>query len=185
MRSNVFQRFATILAASLLCLATALATPTEAQAQEKRLAVGGMFGSPTAFNFQVELNDRMAFDLAVGGGFFRGSHFYSHAQLLWKIPLAQWEAGVLSLNVGAGLQVAAHFNGRHMIVRRDGYYRNWNWNRRGRYTDGWFGVRAPVGVAFKFSKIPLDVFMEMGPGMYFVRHPDFSFTWATGARFWF
>lgn len=186
MPTSILQRLSLGLAALLLCIGASFAVAQDAHAQEHRIGIGAMFGSPTGVTFQYGLNEKMHLDVAIGGGFFRGGHFYSHVQMLWKLPLVNVEAGTLTLNIGGGIQAAAHMHGRHLVVRSGRSWGNDAWlGRRWGRTDGWFGVRVPVGVGWKFSKIPLDIFMEFGPGMYFVRTPDFVFTWSTGARYWF
>ena len=185
MPSSILQRISLTLAAVLLCIGASFAVAKDAHAQEHRLGIGAMFGSPTGVTFQYAFNEKMHLDVGLGGGFFRGGHFYSHVQMLWKLPLMTHQAGTLTLNVGGGVQVAAHRFGRRLVVRPGRYWDGDYWLGRRRATDGWFGVRVPVGVSWKFSNIPLDVFTELGPGMYFVRKPDFVFTWSVGARYWF
>lgn len=191
MIQSIYKRLLLLVAVLGLCLSASVYAADDAHAQklENRFGVGGMVGSPSAFNFQIGLSERAAIDFAVGGGFFRGSHFYTHGQFLWKFPLKEWPKGVLALHIGGGVQLAHHFNGRHTYARygrrNDPYWGYGRWYRYGGRNTTWFGVRVPVGVSYKFTTVPVDVFMEFGPGVYFVRKPDFSFTYSFGARYWF
>jgi hypothetical protein len=56
------------------------------------------------------------------------------------------------------------------------------------------GIRVPVGIAFDFNEIPLDIFLQVVPvidflrGDYYDRYRDrayFSVDLSAGIRFWF
>lgn len=188
-----------ILVAVLLALSAQFIFTTHAQAApsalDKQYAVGGMVGTEVAGNFVIRVGDQGAIDLALGGGWNRGPHMYTHVQYLHRIPLGKWSAGELTMPIGIGLQFGLYPDGRNLIAGKhrcdrcsrdrddwDGRYRyRWAW----RYDVPWVGFRVPIGVAFAFAKAPVDVFAELGPGMYLAAIPDFNFTFTTGARYWF
>lgn len=47
------------------------------------------------------------------------------------------------------------------------------------------GVRVPVGVAYLFRKIPIQVFGELAPGLIIVDESDFILDASIGARYYF
>ena len=52
-----------------------------------------------------------------------------------------------------------------------------------------FGIRVPIGVAFDFNNVPLDVFIQLTPTLDFfsgyVDNAGFWFDFSVGIRFWF
>lgn len=165
-------------------------------ALNKQYGVGGMVGTEVAGNFVIRIGEHGAIDLALGGGWNRGPHMYTHAQYLHRFLLGKWSAGELRLPVGVGLQFGIYPNGRNLVAGRHRCHRckrsDWDdwegpygykyaWRREA----AWVGFRVPVGLAFAFAKAPVDVFIEFGPGFYLAAIPDFNFTFTTGARYWF
>lgn len=195
----MFQRLLLALSALLLCFGVFAQQAPSAHAApsalDKQYAVGGMVGTEVAGNFVIRLGDRGALDLALGGGWNRGPHMYTHVQYLHRIPLGKWSAGELMLPVGIGLQFGLYPGGRNLIAGKhrchrckrnsndyDGTYRyRYAWRR----DVPWVGFRVPFGLNFAFAKAPVDVFAEFGPGVYLAAVPDFNFTFTTGARYWF
>lgn len=196
----MLRRISFVLLPLLLFALAQLHTPTTASAGpsalNKQYAVGGMIGTEIAGNFVIRVSDHGVVDLALGGGWNRGPHMYTHVQYLHRIPLGKWSAGELTLPVGAGLQFTLHPAGRNLIAGKQrchrckeadwddfagGYRYKYAWRRE----VPWVGIRIPVGVAFAFAKAPVDVFAEFGPGIYLAAVPDFTFTFTTGARYWF
>lgn len=52
-----------------------------------------------------------------------------------------------------------------------------------------FGVRVPVGIAFDFNNVPLDIFIQATPTLDFFRHYNhdifLDIDFSVGIRFWF
>lgn len=195
----MFKRLLLCLCALVLCLSAAIQHADDAHAApsslDKKFGVGGMIGTEIAGNFVIRLGDRGELDLALGGGWNRGAHMYTHVQYLHKFPLGKWSAGELSLPVGVGLQFAVHPGGRNLIAgkqrchrckrRSNDYDGTYRYRYAWRHEKPWVGVRVPFGLNFGFAKAPVDIFAEFGPGIYLAAVPDFNFTFTTGARYWF
>lgn len=136
----------------------------------KSFGLGIMLGAPTAISGKYFLSSDTAIDFGVGA-YYRyrdrdGLHL--HADFLWHpAVLTKAEAFWLPIYFGVG----------------------------GRYLDhndhGHLGVRVPVGLAFDFTNVPLDVFLELavvidllfgdgGEGDF-----DGDFGGAVGIRYWF
>ena len=47
------------------------------------------------------------------------------------------------------------------------------------------GVRGPAGVSFELTKVPVEFFLEVAPGAWFVDWVDFDLDAAIGARYYF
>lgn len=52
-------------------------------------------------------------------------------------------------------------------------------------SDSSFGVRVPVGLAAQLEKIPLEISLEVGPGIELVPETEFDITGGLAARFYF
>lgn len=136
----------------------------------KTFGIGVMFGAPTGFSAKWFYGRSTAFDFGVG--VFRrwrdrdGLHF--HADHLWHpVSLASTPAFELPLYVGVGARVLDFDGGGDAI-----------------------GVRVPLGIAFDFNNVPLDVFIELAVVLdVFLDVPadnyDGDLNGAIGIRYWF
>ena len=52
-----------------------------------------------------------------------------------------------------------------------------------------FGIRVPLGIAFDFNNVPLDIFIQLTPTLDFYSGYDdsagFWFDFSVGIRYWF
>jgi hypothetical protein len=84
---------------------------------------------------------------AIGGTFAGADGIHAHADYLWHpIMLTTDESFNLPLHVGVGLRLLDHDRDRGGIGDDEDFH---------------IGVRAPVGVTFDFTALPLDVFLEV------------------------
>ncbi len=117
----------------------------------KTFGLGIMFGDPTGLSGKYFLGPDTALDFGVGGGGYAYGHrrgLHIHVDYLWHpISLVSAEPFELPLYFGVG--------GR--LWSFDDDYRN---DRDDDVTA--LGVRVPVGIAFDFNNIPLDIFFELG-----------------------
>jgi hypothetical protein len=122
-------------------------------------------GSSTALDFGLGVHDRVVFrdppppPLSI------------HMDFLWHpIVLASPEPFWLPLYVGVGARILDHNDDRF-------------------HDDTHLGVRVPVGIAFDFNRIPLDIFIELSFVLDLIRHDQHDhyddFDLAIGARYWF
>lgn len=144
----------------------------------KTFGLGLELGSPAGLTAKYFLSDSNALQFGLGwyNGYYRdnfGLHVYG--DYLWHpVSLVSASAFELPLFVGVGL----HFN--NFEDRRD----------RDRYYDAYgFGIRVPVGIAFDFNEVPLDIFLQLVPSINFYNgyRDDFGLwvDFSIGIRYWF
>jgi hypothetical protein len=150
------------LSFSILIL-LAVATGSAAAQNTNDFGLGLILGDPTGANCKYMLSPEMAIDGAIGFGIIGGDHLNIHADFLWQFDIQQWPAGSLDLYLGVGPKLAVG---------------------RGK-TDLLLGARAPIGVSFLFSKVPIDIFLEVAIGLFIVEEVDLDVDAAIGARYWF
>jgi hypothetical protein len=128
-----------------------------------RFGIGLMAGEPSGLTMKYWLNDTLAIDAAAGGTFHNDSNFHVHSDLLLhKFDLIHVPRGQMPFYIGGG--AFARFRGHH---------------------DNQVGVRVPLGVSYMFDQAPIDVFMEMAPGIALAPSARFDMTGGVGIRFWF
>jgi hypothetical protein len=120
----------------------------------KTFGLGGMLGAPTGLSGKWFVGDSTAIDFGLGTIYgYRDRHgMHTHADFLWHpVSLASASGFELPLYLGVGGRL---FNGRRCYRYDRGVceltYRD--------YTA--LGVRGPIGLAFDFNNIPLDIFVE-------------------------
>lgn len=129
-----------------------------------RLGVGLIVGEPTGASVKYWFNDKMAVDGAAGWSFHDHSDFYVHGDVLWHdFDLLPVSHGLLPVYFGVGAM------GR---IRND--------NR-----DNEVGIRVPVGVSYMFDRAPVDVFVEVAPGVDVAPTVRADITGGVGIRYWF
>jgi hypothetical protein len=131
-----------LLAAALATVAPAPAA-AEPPAEKGVLGAGLIIGEPTGVSAKYYLADDTAVDLAIGGAIV-GRGIQVHGDYLWHpFILEQKESFALPFYFGVGGRILNHDGGGG----DDDHVR--------------LGVRAPVGILFDFTRVPLDVFAEL------------------------
>lgn len=132
-------------------LAAAEARPRPARAQRfsanKGFGLGVMVGAPTGLTGKYFLGRDTALDFGVGvvGRYRYHDALHAHGDLLWHpAVLASIPAFMLPLYFGVGVRLLQHDR------FRDDYDSHTH-----------IGVRAPIGLAMDFNRVPLDVFFEL------------------------
>lgn len=144
------------------CLTLAsIASPQQAQAQDSGFGLGVMLGDPAGLSGKFWLNGSQAIDFGVGFGIIEGDGVAGHVDWLWHRPLKSLPRARFDLYFGIGPKIAAF---------RDNV---------------WLGARAPVGLDFLFTRVPLDVFVEIAAGLWIVERTRFDIDTAVGVRYWF
>lgn len=143
----------------------------------KTFGLGLELGSPAGITAKYFLTESNALQFGLGwyNGYYRdnfGYHIYG--DYLWHpISLVSASAFEMPLFVGVGL----HF--MDFEDRRDRDY----------YDATGFGIRVPVGIAFDFNDIPLDIFLQFVPSLNFYNdYRDRGGLWvdvSLGIRYWF
>ncbi len=144
----------------------------------KDFGLGIMLGAPSGLSGKYFYASSTAIDFGIGAiGRYRnrdGLHF--HVDHLWHpVSLISNPSFELPLYIGIG--------GRYFDF-------DFNDNRDG-YDDGSvLGVRVPVGIAFDFNNVPLDIFVELAFVLDFYVSDydddvDGDLNGAVGIRYWF
>lgn len=151
-------RLALAIVAILTLLVAGLQT-TEARPRPKRntkkfeankgFGLGLMLGVPSGLTGKYYLSEDTALDFALGtyGRYGRDrfdNAFHLHVDHLWHpVVLASPEAFWMPLYFGIGGRILDHRGDRDFV------------------DDLHLGLRAPLGIAFDFNNIPLDIFLEL------------------------
>lgn len=153
---------AVAVSAAAFCLA-----PAAASAQDSGFGLGLIVGDPNGVSMKGFLNDRIAIDGAIGFSLLNGNHLYAHADFLWNHHLMDFDRAWMKLHFGVGPKLGMFF----VDEPADDFIA--------------VGARAPVGLTFGFERVPIDVFVEIGAGLWIVPNADFDLDAAAGARYFF
>jgi hypothetical protein len=149
----------------------------------KTFGLGLELGEPTGFNGKYFVSETGALDFGVGyiyDTYYYGDGFHIYADYLWHpVSLVSAPAFELPFYVGAGLR-----------------YWDFHYCYMGLcdYGGSAIGIRVPVGIAFDFNNVPLDIFIQLVPvidfvnGNYYDRYRDRShlgIDLSVGIRYWF
>jgi hypothetical protein len=159
-----------VIALAALALAPGAAIADDRGAEKGVFGLGLIVGEPTGVSAKYYLADDTAIDAAIGGAFI-GRGVQVHADFLWHPWLLERTASfVLPLYVGIGARV----------LKRDAGGGEADHTR--------IGLRAPVGILFDFTRVPLDVFVEIsGVFDYRTRGDAFGLdlNFGAGVRYYF
>jgi hypothetical protein len=163
-----------MLSRKIILPALLLLSVAAAPAQAFRFALGGMIGDPTTLTAQLPMGPRNVLDVHVGWDL--GVGFLSMANWNWQFPGAfaggrgaQWLAQLVPyVGIGGGFYVISD-----RIARRG--------------LDNTFYIfgRVPLGISWPIPDSPVEVFVELAPGVSFFPDVDDAFTAGIGARFRF
>lgn len=143
-----------------------IADGSKAQPVPGHVGVGLILGEPVGADVKYWVSDEMAVDGAVGWSDYDHSDLYVQGDVLWhKFDLINFSPGNGKLPVYFGV---------------GGLFRD---RTHGRSND--VGVRVPVGVAYIFDNLPIDIFAEIGPALDVAPDIHGEITGGIGVRFWF
>jgi len=129
-------------------------------AQDSGFGVGAIFGEPTGLSLKSWLSSKNAIDAAVAWSSI-DDYLYLHADfLIHNFNVIDVSDGQLPLYFGIGAKVGF---GNNVI----------------------FGARVPIGLDYMFSGAPVDIFVEVVPGLTIVPGIDFDIDGGIGVRYWF
>jgi len=130
-------------------------------AQDTGVGLGVIIGEPTGLSAKFWTSERTAVDAAVAWSFYAPPRFHIQSNfLMHNYDLFSVGSGELPLYYGAGAFIAFS-------------------------SDLGLGLRAPVGVAYHFEDVPVEIFGEIAPGISFLPETKFYFGGGTGARYYF
>ena len=149
-----------------------------AHGQQSGFGLGIMLGEPTGFSGKAWTGGDNAIAFGVAwGGWGRGGYFHLHGDYLFHNgSLFNVTQGKLALHYGAGLRMRSWTSNGYWVRGR--YYESRSGHTR-------LGVRIPVGLTYMFDGAPVDVFLELAPGLDVIPGTSFDMAGAIGARFYF
>jgi len=128
-----------------------------------RFGLGVIFGEPTGVSLKYFVTDTLAIDGGLGWTFNNNTDVHLHADALWhNFDLIPVEEGKLPIYFGVGARLKIIDN-----------------------ADDRFGIRIPVGIAYMFEHLPMDVFFEVAPVLDLTPSTRGGFTAGVGCRWWF
>ena len=129
-------------------------------AQDSGFGAGVIFGEPTGLSLKSWLSSKNAVDAAVTWSSI-DDFVYLHADfLIHNFSVIDVSDGQLPLYFGIGAKVGF---GNDLI----------------------FGARIPIGLDYMFSGAPVDIFVEIVPGLTIIPTFDFDIDGGIGVRYWF
>lgn len=153
------------MTAPVLALLAALASPpTNVHGP---FGVGLILGEPSGVSGKLFLDERHALDLALDFS-LRNDAFYVHGDYVLHLPglLAGLSEGIWLAYVGVGGKLKVR-------------------DRKKDDDDLGVTVRVPLGVAWMPKTVPIDVFLEIVPGMRVLPETDPDFGAGLGVRWFF
>jgi hypothetical protein len=130
-------------------------------AQDKGLGVGLVFGEPTGLSAKLWTSDRTALDAALAWSFYNGGWLHAQADfLIHNYELIDVSQGALPVYYGVGAYVTFSSNLG-------------------------LGARVPLGLAYQFENAPVDIFVEIAPGLSLLPGIGFHMGGGIGARYFF
>jgi hypothetical protein len=129
-------------------------------AQDSGFGAGVIFGEPTGLSLKSWLSSKNAVDAAVTWSSI-DDFVYLHADfLIHNFNVIDVSDGQLPLYFGIGAKVGF---GNDLV----------------------FGARIPIGLDYMFSGAPVDIFVEIVPGLTIIPAFDFDIDGGIGVRYWF
>ncbi len=162
----------TTAVAAAACLFLATSGMAAFQPKNGDFGVGLVLGSPTGITAKYWLNDRNAFDAAIGFG-----DLTIQADYLWHswTVFPQPPSGRVAGYMGLGAQIENDNEGEY---RHDEDYQH-HYNRTSA------GVRVPFGATYFFHRAPFELFLELVPLIEFTDQADFQLDAGLGGRYYF
>lgn len=130
-------------------------------AQSSGIGVGLIVGEPTGISGKYWTGSTIAFDAGLAWSFIDENAFQIHADYIFhNMRLITISDGKLPFYYGIGARLKTA-------------------------TDVQLGVRVPLGLAYLFQNVPIDIFIEVVPILDLIPKTDFQISIALGARYFF
>ena len=130
---------------------------------DRTVGFGVMIGEPTGLNLKLWQNSRNAIDFGLAWSFSDNGSFHLHGDYLYhQYNVFPVRSGVLPFYFGVG--------GRLRTEEKH---------------DTKLGVRIPLGLAYYFRDIPLDIFFEIAPIVNIIPDTELNGNVVFGVRFLF
>ena len=144
----------------VIFLLAVLLTSITLSAQNKGLGAGIIIGEPTGLSAKLWTSSNTAIDAAAAWSFREAGYLHLHADFLMHSFAIDVPEGELPLYFGLGARVLVG-------------------------TDAAIGIRIPLGIAYHFSDVPIEIFMEIAPILNLLPATEFDMNGAIGARYYF
>lgn len=142
----------------ILFACTAWLLSLSLQAQDNGLGLGIILGEPTGFSAKIWTSPRMAIDAGIAWSLNETGYPRVHADLLWHREVWEVVRGRLPLYYGVGAKLLM-------------------------FSELGFGIRVPVGIAYDLEEAPVDIFLELVPGLKLLPGTTIDLDLAVGARY--
>ncbi|MBN2174625.1 MAG: hypothetical protein JW731_10860 [Bacteroidales bacterium] len=129
--------------------------------QKSGFGLGIVIGEPTGISGKYWTSRTTALDGAVAWSFNHSGSFYLHGDFLkHHFDVINISEGQMPLYYGIGAKV----------ILAD---------------DGILGAHVPLGIAYLFEGAPLDIFLEIRPGLNLLPATEFDMSGGIGVRYYF
>ena len=135
-----------------------------AKSQKSGFGLGIMFGEPTGVSFKGWFSERSAIDGGLGWSYANEGSVHIHVDYLYHFYNV-FETPNIPLYIGVGGRIKLKNNEHNSDMR--------------------LGVRVPFGIAYQFSEVPVDVFLEIAPVLDLNPSTSGSINGAIGVRYYF
>ncbi len=138
-----------------------LSLATAGLSQGEGLGVGIIVGEPTGVTAKYWLDRTNALDGALAWSFLEDGSLYLHANYIHHhFEVIELSSGEMPLYYGGGLKMKFA-------------------------SDFILGLHVPLGIAYHFEEAPLDVFLEIRPGLNLIPETRFDMSGGIGVRYYF
>jgi len=138
-----------LLVSTLIAVFLGLAAAPKAANAE--VGLGLFLGEPLGFTVKVDLSHNTALEMLIGSDDWdndRGRDFYGHVTFLFQLAHVDAEGVIIPFRLGLGGSVSDD-NGRDT---NDDF-------------DADINVRAPFQIAFRFTSVPIELYIELSLSM--------------------
>ncbi len=144
----------------------AWASLTQFAEASNTFGIGFILGDPSGFTAKYFISGNDAIDAGIGpsgrDGFYLYADYLRHFRTLF--PVSE-----LSLYVGAGLGLHEHDEE----------------SKHHKEDEVSLEARLPLGIAYTFRQVPIEVFLELAPALECIPDIDFDLRGGLGARYYF
>ena len=145
---------------SLAVLWTLTVLGTCAVAQDKGFGLGILLGEPSGLSGKMWVSQVNAIDAGLAWSFKNSGFLHIHADYLWHFPDVISSSERLVISAGLG-------------------------GRLGTGHDAVLGVRIPFALAWWPRGVPIDLFLELAPGLDLLPATEFEMQGGIGIRWFF
>ena len=129
-------------------------------AQSSGFGLGFVLGEPTGISAKLWKGNTKAFQGAIAWSFGKNDAVRLQTDHLWHFPGIEISMAKLPYYLGIGVSVT--FADKFVLA-----------------------ARIPVGIDFQFSNLPLDLFLEIAPGLKLIPDVEFNVDAGLGIRYFF